>query len=269
MEETNIKPSPRTAQDRLYLASASGLPEFRPAYDALSHMGFYNFNPDRIRDPQAAEPGDLLLRDGSNLTSVLSQLSRRQHHRKQRIEEYLAKVVPGIKGVDVKVMGSKATLEFRQQVAGADEPWRFPAASMSDGTLRALGILVSLFQGGNGEALSIPLVGIEEPETALHPAAAGVLLDSLREASHGTQVMVTSHSPDLLDDTSLDTSAIFAVVAENGVTNIAPVSESGRSALKDGLYTAGELLRMDQLQPDPESVAEQMKLRLFEKGNGE
>ena len=43
-------------------------------------------------------------------------------------------------------------------------------------------------------------MGIEEPELALHPAAAGVLIDSLREAADTAQVLVTSHSPDLLDD---------------------------------------------------------------------
>ena len=58
----------------------------------------------------------------------------------------------------------------------------------------------ALFQSSNGKANGVPLVGIEEPEIALHPAAAGVLRDSLRDASESSQVIVTSHSPDLLDD---------------------------------------------------------------------
>lgn len=73
---------------------------------------------------------------------------------------------------------------------------------MSDGTLRALGILAAIFQGSNGTR--VPLVAIEEPEVALHPAAAGVLLDGLRETSQFTQLLVTSHSPDVLDDESID-----------------------------------------------------------------
>lgn len=245
--------APAAAIDRLYLVSASGLPEFRPVYEAFSQMGFYNLNPDRIRDLQSPDAGELLARDGSNLASVIGKLALNDTTKK-RIEEYLAKVVPGVHGVDAKVIGPKETLEFRQSVAGSHDPWRFLAANMSDGTLRALGILVALFQSDNGMAKRVPLVGIEEPEVALHPAAAGVLLDSLREASRKTQIIVTSHSPDLLDDASLDTDSILAVVAEKGTTKIGPIDEAGRSALRDRLYTAGELLRLNQLTPDPQSI---------------
>jgi predicted ATPase len=213
-------------------------------------MGFYSLNPDSIRDLQSPDAGEILARDGSNITSVLAQLEKNNPARKQRIEQYLAKVVPGVRGVDVKVIGPKETLEFRQQVAGSKDPWRFLAANMSDGTVRALGILVALFQSGNGTESRVPLVGIEEPEIALHPAAAGLLLDGLREASGTTQVIVTSHSPDLLDDKRLDARSILAVYAESGSTRIAPLDAAGRDALLSRLYTAGELLRMNQLLPD-------------------
>ncbi len=267
---TSAKVAPAAATDRLYLVNASGLAEFRPVYDAFSRMGFYNLNPDCIRDLQPPDAGELLARDGSNIASVLAQLGTHYPATKQRIEEYLAKVVPGVRSVDVKVVGPKETLEFRQVVAGSKEPWRFLAANMSDGTLRVLGILVALFQsGGNGASLRVPLVGIEEPEVALHPGAAGVLLDSLRDASHSTQIIVTSHSPDLLDDERLDIESILAVVAEEGATTIGPLDEAGRSALRDRLYTAGELLRLNQLVPDPKMSAESStsQLRLFDHGD--
>jgi len=259
---------PTASIDRLYLVSASGLPAFRPVYEALSHMGFYSLNPDRIRDLQSPDAGQLLARDGSNITSVLAQLKKHNSNRKQRIEEYLSKVVPGVHGVDVKVIGPKETLEFRQQVAGSKDPWRFLAANMSDGTLRALGILVALFQARNGSS-SVPLVGIEEPEIALHPAAAGLLLDGLREASRSTQVIVTSHSPDLLDDQQLDAHSILAVYAEAGSTHIAALDEAGRTAVLKRLYTPGELLRLNQMRPDPESSPEKLdrQLHIFDKEN--
>ncbi len=209
----------------------------------------------------------------------LGQLALGNVTTKQRIEEYLAKVVPGVHGVEVKVIGPKETLEFRQAMAGSHDPWRFLAANMSDGTLRALGILVALFQSvpglprglgraGNGAKTHVPLVGIEEPEVALHPAAAGVLLDSLRDASRNTQILVTSHSPDLLDDENIDTESILAVVAEQGTTQIGPLDEAGRSAMRDRLYTAGELLRLNQLAPDPNALTEAsaIQLRLFDNG---
>jgi predicted ATPase len=255
------KVMPAASPDRLYLVNASGLPPFRPVYDALSRMGFYNLNPDRIRELQSPDAGEVLSRDGANITSVVGQMEKHAAPVKERIEEYLSKVVPGVHGVKVRVVGPKETLEFRQQVSGSNEPWRFLAANMSDGTLRALGILVSLFQSGNGRGTRVPLVGIEEPEIALHPAAAGLILDGLREASRGTQVLVTSHSPDLLDDNGLDTSMILAVHADQGRTVIAPVDKTGKSALRDRLYTAGELLRLNQLRPAPSgAIAEQQRL---------
>ena len=258
--ETSVEVAPAAVTDRLYLVNASGLPEFRPVYDVLSCMGFYSLNLDKIRDLQAPDPGDLLIRDGSNLTSVLARLSDPV---KRRIEEYLAAVVPGVHGVKVKKFGPKETLEFRQDVAGAKHAWRFLANNMSDGTLRVLGILVALFQESTARSCigenrapkkRVLLVGIEEPEIALHPAAAGVLLDALRDAADKTQIIITSHSPDLLDDKDLDLESILAVEARDGITTIAGIDEAGRSALCDRLYTTGELLRLNQLQPDPASI---------------
>ncbi|MDE0177448.1 MAG: AAA family ATPase [Gammaproteobacteria bacterium] len=98
-------------------------------------------------------------------------------------------------------------------------------------------------------------LGIEEPESALHPAAAGVLIDSLTDASQLAQVVVTSHSADLLDSDAIPDSAIPAVLSEHAETRIGPLDEDGRSALRDHLFTAGELLRKDQLRPDPEQAA--------------
>jgi energy-coupling factor transporter ATP-binding protein EcfA2 len=63
---------PPASNDRLYLVAAAGLPAFRELFDSLSHMGFYNFNPDAIRSMQSPDPGNVLKRDGSNLSSVLS-----------------------------------------------------------------------------------------------------------------------------------------------------------------------------------------------------
>jgi hypothetical protein len=59
----------------------------------------------------------------------------------------------------------------------------------------------------------------------------------------------------------------FAVVAEHGDTKIGRLDEASRSALRDHLYTAGELLRMDQLRPDPaESNIKLNQLDLFGPG---
>lgn len=251
--------APPASADRLYLVHAAGYAPFRPLFDALTRMGFYNLNPDAMRKPQPPDPGNLLNRDGSNCASVLAQMSASPSV-KERVVEYLAQITPGVAGVEHEAWAGYETVEFRQQVQGARHPWWFRAQNMSDGTLRALGILLALNQKGVG--LPIPLVGIEEPENALHPAAAGVVLDALRDAATRMQVLVTSHSAELLDDRTITDDSILAVSSQENQTRIAPLDQAGRQALHERLYTAGELLRMDQLQPE-EEAAMPRQLRLF------
>ncbi len=256
---------PVAAPDRLYLVSVSGFEQFRAVFESLSRMGFYSLNPEVIRALQPPDAGDLLARDGRNIASVLAQLGHHRPDVKTRIEEYLEKIVPGVRSVDRKSVGPGETLEFRQDVAGSRDAWRFHAANMSDGTLRVLGVLVALFQGANGNGRKVPLVGLEEPELALHPGAAGALRDSLRDASLVTQVLVTSHSPDLLDDPSIPPDSILAVSSEGGSTHIARPDGASLSALQERLYTAGELLRLGQLVPEqaPPDLARAVQSDLF------
>lgn len=247
---THAKVVPAAASDRLFLVAASGLAEFRSLYDALCHMGFYNLNPEAIRDLQTPDAGEVLRRDGGNLASVLSVMRKDHPEARDRVVEFLAKVVPGVQDVSVKHVQKKETLEFRQTVGTNEAPWSFFAENMSDGTLRALGVLTALFQSVNGGAKRVPLVGIEEPEVAVHPGAAGVLRDALRAAAENTQVIVTSHSPDLLEDKEVGDESILGVANVSGETKIGPLDDAGRSAIRDRLYTAGELLRLGQLTPD-------------------
>ncbi|NNC20018.1 AAA family ATPase [Corallococcus exiguus] len=256
--------APPASKDRLYLVNAAGLPEFRAAFDALSNMGFYNLHPDQLRALQPPGSGERLARDGSNLPSVLERLEKQEVPVKQRIEEYLKAIVPNLDGVSALRIGHMETLEFNQWVAGLASCASFPPTAMSDGTLRALGILVALFQTRAEPRLR--LVGIEEPEIALHPAAAGVLRDALRDASQDSQIIVTSHSPELLDDPSIQADEILSVVSDHGRSIIAPVDAETRSALKDRLYTAGELLKANQLSPDRQAVPQADQLKLWEHG---
>ncbi|MFN3842093.1 MAG: AAA family ATPase [Rehaibacterium terrae] len=246
---------PSVTSDRLALVAASGLPAFRPVFDALSSMSFYNLNPKLMRELQKPQEGRFLKPAGENIASVLAHLERTSVEQRNIIQEYLHTVVPMVHGVERKQVGPMETLEFRQDMANSKHPWRFLAQNMSDGTLRALGILVALFQGNADH--SPTLVGIEEPETALHPAASAALREALARASQHTQVIVTSHSPDLLDDRDIPTDAIMAVVSEKGETRIAPLDEASREAIRQHLFSAGELLRLNQLAPDRQFLAEQ------------
>lgn len=248
---------PPVSSDRLYLVAAAGIDVFRPVFDGLSGINIYNLNPDAMRQLQKPETGELLKRDGSNVASVLERLRRDRPEVKKRVEEYLSRVVEGVTGVERRGFGGWETVEFRQRVAGDEAPWTFHATSMSDGTLRALGVLVSLFAGS--PVLASP-VGIEEPEVALHPAAAGLLLDALRDAARSRQVLVTTHSPDLLDAPDIHPDELLAVRSDGGNTTINRVDAAGQRALRKSLYTAGELLRVDQLTPDTDTP---QQLELF------
>ena len=248
---------PAVTADRLALVAASGLTMFRPVFDALAAMGFYNLNPKLMRDLQKPQEGRILRPAGENIASVIGYLERTAPHQIAIIQEYLQTVVPMVQGVERKQIGPMETLEFRQDMAGAKYPWRFLAQNMSDGTLRALGVLVALFQGNLDFAPT--LVGIEEPETALHPAASAALREALSRASGHTQVIVTSHSPDLLDDRQLDADSFLAVVSDSGETRIAALDEASRTSMREQLFSAGELLRLNQLVPDPGELAAQQE----------
>lgn len=210
--------------------------------DALAGMDFYNLSPARIRELQTPDPGDVLSRDGANAASVLRHLVKLRPDRAERIDRYLAFVAPGLIGAQPVTLGPREAVIFKQQ--NGDE---FYAESMSDGTLRAFGILLALFQTGGSSLLR--LVGIEEPETALHPGAVAFLRDAFREVSDRRQVLVTTHSPDLLDEVDLDQETLLAVHAEDGVTKIAPIDAASRKVVRKGLYTPSELLRLNPLAP--------------------
>ncbi len=248
---------PSVTADRLALVAVSGLTAFRPVFDALTAMGFYNLNPRLMRELQKPQDGRLLRPSGENIASVIGHLERAAPPQMTLIQEYLHSVAPMVHGVERKAIGPMETLEFRQDMAGAKHPWRFLAQNMSDGTLRALGVLTALLQGNID--YSPTLIGIEEPETALHPAASSALREALVRASDKTQVLVTSHSPDLLDDRSIDADAVLAVVSDAGETKIALLDDASRQVMRDHLFSAGELLRMDQLAPDRESIERQEK----------
>jgi predicted ATPase len=117
---------PAALSDRLFLVAASGLPEFRPAYDALSRMEVYNLNPKEIQTMQKPDAGELLRRDGGNIASVLQNLDETN---RLRVNEHLSRIVKGLAGAQTKILGSQETIEFRQAVKGQKHPWTFLASS--------------------------------------------------------------------------------------------------------------------------------------------
>lgn len=242
-------PSPRIQPDRLYLPTASAHPMFAPLYALISKMAFYNLELGTLQSIQPESMGDRVGPRGEHLGGVIGALALSRPGANMRVQEYLRAVTSGLSSFDRHYEGSYVTVEMRAETGSSGTPAVFSAQEISDGTLHAAGVLVALFQPSALEG-RIPLVGIEEPEVTLHPAAAGVLFDAMAEASGWVQVLATSHSGDLLDRDDFPTDAIRAVVSDDGRTVIGPIDEAGRKTLRDKLFTAGELLRGDQLAPD-------------------
>jgi len=131
---------------------------------------------------------------------------------------------------------------------------------MSDGTLRAFGILLALFQK------SAPaIVVIEEPETSLHPAAAAAIMEALRNASEDKQIIVSTHSPEILDMADAAEDELRVVTWQKGLTSIGAVEGAARESLRTHLASAGELLRMRILDAPPlfDSKVDDGQLQLF------
>ena len=153
-------------------------------------------------------------------------------------------VVLGVVGIEPRPVGSRETVEFRQQVCGSQDPSRYWSNSMSVGALRVVAVLAAVFQGAGNSRSSRRFFGIEKPQAVVHPTTARVLFDAPRDGSEYSQILVTSNSPDLLDNDEISADSIFVAVAEEGTSLIGPLGPFGRSVLGDHLCTAGELLRL-------------------------
>ena len=205
----NVPTPQAVSEEKLYLSSSLGS-EFEPVYRALSAIAVYNPLADEIRGFKPQKRYRYLDRTASALAEVIFKLKKTESHRLPRVIEYLRKINPSIIGVEPVSVDDNYNLRFiLDRDAGVHE--EFPSQNMSDGTLKALAVLMALFQ--KQEPYPLTLIGLEEPEACLHPAATNVLFDSLLEASTTTQVVVTSHSPDLLDRSDIPDDALRAVVS--------------------------------------------------------
>jgi predicted ATPase len=251
---------PKVSSDRLMLYGASTLDEYRPVFDFLTSMRFYSIIPDALRMVKKSEKLDFYLsHDGSNAASILKHLQRDENisWRYDRLCNLLSKVTQGLKKVESHSVGQIEKIQFKQDV-GTKHPWIFEALNMSDGTLRILGLLMAVYQPGIHTVLAI-----EEPEATVHPGITEMIIEVLMDASNDRQVLITTHSPDILDYRYLQDSQIKLVTLKNFSTIITPLSPSNREAIRKHLYTAGELLRLDELTPDIDEAKRATKQMKF------
>ena len=257
--QSNIRAlEPSLEANALALPLVGGSARFRAVLRFLAEMRVYRIEPALLREMQDPDGGVRLRSDGSNAASVLREIKRKSPDDWGRVVELLESIVPKTVSVQPKKHGNKLTLEFTQEWTKSKRV-KFEAFNMSDGTLRALGILAAVFQK---PAPSVLIV--EEPESTMHPGALGSILDVLRHARRFMQVIVTTHSPDILDARWIKDRHLKIVSWEKGATHIDPVSKAARTALGEHLMGAGELLRSNALVATERPTGDPRDAILFE-----
>lgn len=116
------------------------------------------------------------------------------------------------------------------------------AANLSDGTLRFL-YLIAILANPNPPTL----IAIDEPEMGLHPSMLPIIAEYARDASKRTQVILTTHSAELLDAFSEFEPTVTVAKWIEGQTHLEVLSgESLRYWLQG--YTLGKLYRSGELE---------------------
>lgn len=145
------------------------------------------------RRPQQVDlPDDFLLEDATNIALILNNLIHSGY--RNTILEHLRTFYEDIEDITTKIQGGTVQLYLHEKgLAGGP----IPAARISDGMLRFLGLLAILVHPNPPS-----LVCIEEPELCLHPDIIPTVGKLLVEASERTQLVVTTHSDALISSLS-------------------------------------------------------------------
>jgi predicted ATPase len=173
---------------------------------------------------------------GANLAAVLHEMQFKGSI--DRVGESMREVCERYRAVRVHEEGGV----FRAYIVedGIREP--VPAIRLSDGTLKFLCMLTVLLN----ENIP-PLICIEEPELGLHPDAVRLIARVIVEASHRTQLIVTTHSETLIDELSDQPEAV--VVCEYDAGSGTRFERLSKKRLEGWLdrYSLGEIWRKGEI----------------------
>ncbi len=175
------------------------------SYEQIRLYRNWNFGPGAAwRKEQSAHDRNDFLRDGGeNLALVLSKIRPRI---KTELLASLRKLFEGIENFHLTVDGGNVQL-FLEEEGGRE----ISATRLSDGTLRYLALLTILLHPEPP-----PLIAIEEPELGLHPDILPHIADLLVEASKRTQLVITTHSRQLVDALGERPSCVVVCGREGG-----------------------------------------------------
>jgi predicted ATPase len=189
------------------------------------------------RKPQATDlVSDFLREDAANLALVLNDLEHRSSLRRSLVDK-LKDADESIEDFSTKVLGG--TIQLFLHYAGLRSP--VPATRLSDGTIRYLCLLAVLCH-----PTPPPVVCLEEPELGLHPDMLPGLADLLVDASHRTQLIVTTHSDALVDGLTRVPETVVVCEKREGSTQMCRKTSSELTMwLKD--YGLGQLWRRGEI----------------------
>ena len=205
-----------------HLEQISANREFRPIAEYFAKVNYFHLVPQMIRYPQAggASPrafGSSMIAD-MNATPV-----RTRQAWFRRIERALQSAVPGFETLRLEV--DKAGQPHL--IAGYRNWRRNPSeqneTDFSDGTLRLIGLLwIIISSPANGGVLLL-----EEPELSLNAAVVQKLASLLAMAQRGTsmQVILSTHSPELLDDEGIRPGEVLVLQVTSDATAANQLSE--------------------------------------------
>jgi predicted ATPase len=147
---------------------------------------------DSTRTTPVAGPMERLSRTGDNLPNVVQFLAEEHPVRWAEICRVLAERVPRLQAIEAETLTDNRLL-LRLKDAPFDEP--VLSRFVSDGTLKLLAYLTVLY-----DPAPAPFIGVEEPENQLHPMLLPLLAEECRNASGRSQLLVTTHSPEFLNE---------------------------------------------------------------------
>lgn len=230
---------PMVNETSLALPTVAGDERFQPLFETLSQLVIYSIYPDTLRTPQRYSPERPMQRGGQNWVSIL---------RDQNDPTFRPELVAGLRKLtgdicDLKVERAASYLvaQFKHGTNGHGK-W-FDAGQESDGTLRVAGILTALLQEP-----PLPLIGIEEPELTVHPGALPLLVDYLRQTTLRSQVLITTHSPELLD--CIEPESVRVVSRSEAGTTVGSMASEQQASVKDHLLGLGELMVSEGLNAE-------------------
>jgi len=151
---------------------------------------------DQARSQPEVGPQERLSKGGENLSNVIQYLKEQHPERLEQIFSVLRQRVPRLERVDAEPMP-----DGRLLLQVKDAPFDKPvlAKYASDGTLKLLAYLTVLYDPEPPR-----FIGIEEPENFLHPRLLPELAEECRAASERSQLLITTHSPFLLNAMKAD-----------------------------------------------------------------